>query len=337
MADNYDHDALIELCNQIDLLTYASESIDFEKRGSDEYAAHCPLHTDNTPSLMVTESKNLFYCHSCHVGGNLINWMTTFEELSFRQAVEKIGRLTGTDVSNLKQCDALKFFKTMRDILQKHKEKEFDRELLDDSAFEQFDNEIPQEWLNEGISENAMEMFNIRVDKKRNRIVYPVYDNQFRLIGFKGRTRYQNFKKMGIKKYMNYNKIGTTDYFAGMKENYERIKATGKAIIFEGIKSVMKAFDWGYDYAIAAETSCLNDDQIRILIQMQIKEVMIAFDSDVTLKSIRNTTELLRKFTNVYVIKDRRSKRDRLLGEKEAPVDQGREVFETLLQERRKL
>ena len=99
----------------------------------------------------------------------------------------------------------------------------------------------------------------------------------------------------------------------------------------------MKAFDWGYDYTIAAETSCLNDDQIRILIQMQVKEVMIAFDSDVTLKSIRNSTELLCKFTNVYVIKDRRSKKDRLLGEKEAPVDQGREVFEKLLQERRKL
>ena len=136
---------------------------------------------------------------------------------------------------------------------------------------------------------------------------------------------------------MNYSKIGTTDYFAGMKENYKRIKANGKAIIFEGIKSVMKAFDWGYDYTIAAETSCLNDDQIRILIQMQVKEVMIAFDSDVTLKSIRNSTELLCKFTNVYVIKDRRSKKDRLLGEKEAPVDQGREVFEKLLQERRKL
>ena len=337
MADNYDHDALIELCNQIDLLTYASESIDFEKRGSNEYAAHCPLHTDNTPSLMITESKNLFYCHSCHVGGNLINWMMSFEGLSCQQAVGKIGRLTGTDVSNLKQCDALKFYKTMRDILQEHKEKEFNRKILDDSVFEQFDDEIPQEWLDEGISEDAMKRFNIRVDKKRNRIVYPVYDNQFRLIGFKGRTRYQNFKKMGIKKYMNYSKIGTTDYFAGMKENYKRIKANGKAIIFEGIKSVMKAFDWGYDYTIAAETSCLNDDQIRILIQMQVKEVMIAFDSDVTLKSIRNSTELLCKFTNVYVIKDRRSKKDRLLGEKEAPVDQGREVFEKLLQERRKL
>lgn len=337
MKNNYDHDALIELCNQIDLLEYASESMDFEKRGSDEYATHCPLHIDNTPSLMITESKNLFYCHSCHIGGNLISWMMTFEGLSFQQAVDKIGSITGTDISKLKQCDALKFYKTMRDILQEQQIEKIDREILNDDAYDQFENEIPQEWIDEGISVDAMKKFNIRIDNKRNRIVYPVYDNRFHLIGFKGRTRYQNFKEIGIKKYMNYNKIGTTDYFAGMKENYERIIETGKVIIFEGIKSVMKAYGWGYDYALAAETSCLNDEQIRILIQMQVKEVTIAFDTDVTLKSIRNNTELLRKFTNVYMIKDRRAKRDRLLGEKEAPVDQGREVFETLLQERRKL
>lgn len=337
MADNYDHDALIELCNQIDLLEYASESMDFVKRGSDEYATHCPLHVDKTPSLFITPSKNLFYCHSCHVGGNLIGWMMTFEKLSFQQAVDKVGVLTGTDIKRLKQCDALKFYKTMRDILKDHKIEEINREILDDSAFNQFENETPQEWIDEGISEESMKKFGIHVDKRRNRIIYPVYDNQFRLIGFKGRTRYENFKTLGIQKYMNYNKIGTTDYFAGMKENYERIKETGEVIIFEGIKSVMKAYGWGYDYAVAAETSCLNDEQIRILIQMQIKEVTIAFDSDVTLKSIRDNTELLRKFTNVYVIKDRRAKKDRLLGEKEAPVDRGRKVFEMLLEERRKL
>ena len=46
---------------------------------------------------------------------------------------------------------------------------------------------------------------------------------------------------------------------------------------------------------------------------------------------------ILRKFANVFVLRDRGFIRDRLLGEKEAPVDRGREIFETLLAERRKL
>lgn len=48
---HYDSEALKEMCNQIDLLEYASQSVDFTKRGRDTYAAHCPLHVDKTPSL----------------------------------------------------------------------------------------------------------------------------------------------------------------------------------------------------------------------------------------------------------------------------------------------
>ena len=182
-----------------------------------------------------------------------------------------------------------------------------------------------------------MKIFNIRIDNEANRIIYPVYDKEFRLIGFKGRTRYENYKAIGIQKYMNYTKIGTTDFFVGMKEQYEKINQLKKVIIFEGIKSVMKAYDWGYDYTLAAETSCLNDEQIKILIQMGIKDITIAFDSDVDIKKIRESTTMLRKFANVFILRDRRFIRDRLLGEKEAPVDRGREIFETLLAERRKL
>ena len=35
MANNYDSEALNEICSQIDLYEYASENYDFEKRGLD--------------------------------------------------------------------------------------------------------------------------------------------------------------------------------------------------------------------------------------------------------------------------------------------------------------
>lgn len=337
MAKNYDSEALNEICKQIDLYEYASENYDFEKRGADSYATHCPLHTDKTASLFITPSKNMFHCFSCGCGGNILNWLMTFESLTFNDAVEKVGKLAGVDIKHLKQCESLKIYKTIRRIASIDNKEKISREILSEESLNQFSDDIPKEWVGEGIEPKVMKTFNIRIDTLTNRIIYPVYDSQFRLIGFKGRTRYKNFKAMGIRKYMNYTKIGTTDFFVGMKEQYEKINSTKKVIIFEGIKSVMKAYGWGYDYSLAAETSCLNEEQIKILIRMGIKDVTIAFDSDVDMKKIYDTTEKLRKFSNVFVLRDRRFVRDRLLGEKESPVDKGREVFETLLAERRKI
>ena len=109
-----DQDKLQELCDKVDLLEYAEKTVEFSRRGSDEYAAHCPRHQDDTPSLMITPSKNLFYCHSCRVGGNIINWLMTFENLKWNEAIDKASNLAGIDIKNLKTCDALAYFKRIK-------------------------------------------------------------------------------------------------------------------------------------------------------------------------------------------------------------------------------
>lgn len=340
MANDYDYDALQEMCSKVDLFEYASQSMDFEGRG-DSYAAHCPKHIDKTPSLVITPSKNLFHCFSCGIGGNIISWLMTFEHLSFNEAVEKIGSLTGMDIKNLKQCNSLKIYKELSRIAKYEINKpKVNRVILDASEIEKFADEAPEEWIEEGINPDVMKKYNIRIDHKSNRIVYPVYDADQNLIGFKGRTRFKNYKEMKIKKYQNYQKIGTTDFFVGMKENLSCIKQKNEAIIFEGIKSGMKASAWGYNNWLASETGWLNDEQILLLIKLGIKNVVIAYDNDVTLKKIKECTEKLRKFTNVFAVIDRKMIKDRLLGDpkdKLSPVDNGQEVWNTLYAERRRL
>ena len=118
MANDYDNEALMELCSKVDLFEYASKNVEFEGRG-DSYAAHCPRHIDKTPSLVITPSKNLFHCFSCGCGGNILNWLMTFENMSFNDAVDKVGGLVGIDVKNLKQCSALKVYKNISRICKK--------------------------------------------------------------------------------------------------------------------------------------------------------------------------------------------------------------------------
>lgn len=328
-----DQDKLNELCNKVDLMEYAEKSIDFERRGSDVYAAHCPRHEDKTPSLMITPSKNLFYCHSCHVGGNIINWLMTFEHLSFNDAVDKTAMLAGIEIDHLKTCESLSYFKQIKRSQVQPIKFATDRQVLPWSYYEQFANEIPQEWVDEGIQADVLREYEIRVDKKSNRIVYPVYDKDGNFIGVKGRTRFKNYKDLQIKKYLNYQKIQTTDYFMGMKQNRGNILATKSAIIFEGLKSVMHVAGWGYNNCLSSETSDINDAQAAILISMGIRELTIAFDRDVNFGHIRDVTKLLRKYMNVYAVYDKWG----LLKDKDSPCDQGEDVWRTLYERRIRL
>jgi len=52
-----------------------------------EFVGLCPLHTESRPSFYVNESKNVFYCHGCGRGGDIIRFVQLYLDLSFPQAV----------------------------------------------------------------------------------------------------------------------------------------------------------------------------------------------------------------------------------------------------------
>jgi DNA primase len=52
-----------------------------------EFVGLCPLHQETRPSFYVNPQKNLFYCHGCGRGGDLIRFVQLFLDLPFRQSV----------------------------------------------------------------------------------------------------------------------------------------------------------------------------------------------------------------------------------------------------------
>ena len=52
-----------------------------------EYVGLCPLHKENQPSFYVNTRKNVFYCHGCGQGGDLIRLVQLWRGLSFRQSL----------------------------------------------------------------------------------------------------------------------------------------------------------------------------------------------------------------------------------------------------------
>ena len=67
-----------------------------------EFVGLCPLHPETRPSFYVNTAKNLFYCHGCGRGGDLIRFIQLFLDLPFRQAVALLQQeLTPAPVSRL--------------------------------------------------------------------------------------------------------------------------------------------------------------------------------------------------------------------------------------------
>ncbi len=52
-----------------------------------EFVGLCPLHQETRPSFYVNARKNLFYCHGCGQGGDLLRFVQLSRHLSFRQSL----------------------------------------------------------------------------------------------------------------------------------------------------------------------------------------------------------------------------------------------------------
>ena len=51
----------------------------------------CPFHAEKTPSFSVTDEKQLYYCHGCHVGGDVIRFIEKIDGIGFLDARAKLG------------------------------------------------------------------------------------------------------------------------------------------------------------------------------------------------------------------------------------------------------
>jgi DNA primase len=52
-----------------------------------EFVGLCPLHEETRPSFYVNTRKDVFYCHGCGRGGDLIRFVQLSRGLSFRQSL----------------------------------------------------------------------------------------------------------------------------------------------------------------------------------------------------------------------------------------------------------
>jgi DNA primase len=76
----------------------------------DEVCGRCPLHRDLRPSFYVNRRKEVFYCHGCGQGGDVIRLVESLYGLDFRGALATLGE--PEEVSGMRVWkDACEFYR----------------------------------------------------------------------------------------------------------------------------------------------------------------------------------------------------------------------------------
>lgn len=73
------------------LLDFVLMDTKLRRRGN-EFVGLCPFHDEDTPSFMVNPKKNLFFCHGCKKGGDVISYVRNKYQVSFKEAKDMINK-----------------------------------------------------------------------------------------------------------------------------------------------------------------------------------------------------------------------------------------------------
>lgn len=79
------------ILDQVDTSEVIGEVVNLTKKGTRMWGC-CPFHKEDTPSFCVNLANNLWYCHGCHEGGNVINFVMKYDNLPYPMAVKKLLR-----------------------------------------------------------------------------------------------------------------------------------------------------------------------------------------------------------------------------------------------------
>lgn len=187
------------------------------------------------------------------------------------------------------------------------------------------------DWLREGIMPWAAKKFGLAYSYKYHRVVIPIrYWLDGTLVGFNQRTTVENYEELGIRKYFLTASYRKSLNLYGLWENREEIKDKKTVVICESEKSVLKRYSRNDGTCVALQGKKLSDEQRRIIIGLNVNEVIIALDNDVPIEEVRHICEQFYHIRNVSYVKDRWN----LLGDKDAPADAENKVYNFLIKHR---
>ena len=274
------HQDLQALKQRIPLLDYLRRH-DWTARSigtHQEFVGLCPLHPETHPSFYVNAAKNVFYCHGCGCGGDLIRFVQLSLNLSFCEALIHLKQQLGLPEPGEDEAlrEAVDFYQQQ---LGRHAEALdylHSRGVHDAKLIEQLSiGYAPGGMLYRHMSRLGyptelllrLGLIHQGKDAFYRRIVFPCFDGSRpvnlygRSIGGAARHRFLSRPKAGL-------------FAWSMVRNYPHV------IVVEGLFDVAVLWQAGFVNTSCAFGVHLTDTQFSQLTDRLDRTVFIAFDSD---------------------------------------------------------
>jgi len=325
-----------------------------DKNGNFLFSTIC--HCGNKQKLYYYPNSYNFHCYTdCNESFDIFGLIkkikqTEGKEYSFKQSVDFIKSFFHKDEglidyqyeTNTKVVDFYILNKFLNKETKDKPLKEYDSHILN-----YFLNYYHISWINENISPKIMKNFNIKFYPSKNAIVIPHYNINNKLIGIRVRNLSSESTENGYKYlplFINgaWYTHNTGHNLYGLNINKNDIQKSRTVILFEGEKSVLKHNSWfNIKNSTAVSGSNISTIQRNLLIDLNITNLIIGFDKEYTNKQelliyllkILKKIEYLKQFFNIYILIDENN----LLKYKDSPIDQGKDVFNELLKNKKSL
>ena len=285
------------------------------KRAGSNFVALCPFHKEKSPSFNVHPQRQIFHCFGCHKGGDVFRFIQEFEGVNFTEAVRRLAEraripLEFSADDGQRQRQHLK-----ESLLQIHEgiAQRWQQVLVNDA-----NGQVARDYLQQrGVAPDAIPLFRLGYapeawddtvswakskgyelplveqaglilrkeetahyyDRFRGRLIFPICDDQSRVIGFSGRTLRADDKTA---KYVNSPEtpiFSKGRVFFGLDKAKRALLDRGFALVCEGQLDLIACHVAGVQNVVAPQGTAFTLDHARIL-KRYVDEVVLCFDAD---------------------------------------------------------
>ena len=297
-----------------DIVDIIGSYVPLKKNGAN-FTALCPFHKEKSPSFNVNPHKQIFHCFGCHKGGDVFTFVKDYENIGFMDAVRRLAERAKIPLEFENTPGAQESRHLKDQLLDIHEQltTRWQNCLANETA-----GQLARDYLaKRGVSADAIKLFRIgaapelwddtvnwaksknfpletveqagliikkeetgrHYDRFRGRLMFPICDEQGRVVGFSGRVLSGDEKTA---KYVNSPEtpiFTKSKIFFGLDKSKRAILDAGYAIICEGQLDLIACFTNGVQNIVAPQGTAFTDQPARI-IKRYANEVVLCFDSD---------------------------------------------------------
>lgn len=273
------------------------------KKAWTNYKALCPFHNEKTPSFVISPTKNIAYCFSCHNWWWPVKFLSEIEKIPYWEAVQKLAKEAWIELKtdyykekNENKKDLYEMHKYVanyyhQELLKWENKSKLDYLLgrwLNLETIRNFkiwfaDNwrdlfyDLKKQWYEEkDIIESWIYVSAFR-DKFFGRIIFPISDYVGNIVAFTGRVLDNS-----LPKYLNspttkiFDKSSILFWLSQAKQD---ISKKWYVIIVEWQMDVISMHQSGFTNTVAISWTALTDEQIKLLKRIT-KNIYLCLDND---------------------------------------------------------